>query len=502
MKKDSEKEIISTLKYVSHMKSELMLSEIRNYITSDMSVEQMYDVIRPFLYELDIDVIQEGADLRLRRSPPAVVMKLTENEIKKNELFFRSAVVSAKLQTLIEQYISKKTAKQWNDPVVLDRIRKAVLDQKDLYWKEGSSRKISYKKGYNVLGYLAYQFPVYFVQFQHILYDMALSGILKTRMKVLDVGTGPGTVPLAIADFYKRLEGRKVDIHCVELYDENIEAFNSIVPQYASDYVTLHEPIRSDVCKIKPESLPENIDLMVFSNVLNEIKDVTIEQKADMVLKLAQRLAPDGSILVIEPADRTNSVELRRLSIALKEAGLGIYAPCSFIWNTGCSLKECWSFEQKQDINPTLLMHRLAECDEPYRYINTDLKYSYFIVRKDGLTKECYRVPPKARFARFSKIGMHKDKRINVVCSLMSGDLGDGKYSLYKLCDGTSRKAVYAVLPWHNVTEDNSLIKRAKYGEILEIHNVLVNYNKEKDAYNLLLSKGSTVGRAGYENDD
>jgi hypothetical protein len=138
-------------------------------------------------------------------------------------------------------------------------------------------------------------------------------------------------------------------------------------------------------------------------------------------------------------------------------------------------------------------MRKLAECGESYRYINTDIKYSYSILRKDGLSKECYRVPSKAKFARFSKMGMHKDKRINVVCSLMSGDLGDEKYSLYKVCDGTSRKAIYAVLPRHNVTENNSLIKRANYGEILELHNVLVNYNKDKDSYNLLLTKGSTV---------
>ncbi|WP_370573832.1 small ribosomal subunit Rsm22 family protein [Methanomethylovorans sp.] len=500
--KDSEKEIISTLKYVSHMKPEFRLSEIKNYITCDMSVEQIYSTIRPFLYELGIDASPEGEDFRIKLAPSATAMELTEEEIKKSELFFMSAVVSAKLQTIIEQYISKKTAKKWDDPLVLDRIRKAVVGQKNAYWKEGSSRKISYEKGYNVLGYLAYQFPVYFVQFQHMLYGMAQAGILKTRMRILDVGTGPGTVPLAIADFYKRLEGRKADIYSVELYDENIEAFNSIVPQYVSDPITLHEPIRSDVREIKPEILPENIDLMVFSNVLNEIKDITTEQKADMVLKLAQRLASDGSILVIEPADRANSVELRRLSIALRGAGLGIYAPCSFIWGAGCSLEECWSFEQKQDITPTLLMRKLAECDEPYRYVNTDIKYSYFIVRKDSLTKECYKVPPRARFARFSKMGTHKDKRINVVCSLMSSDLGDEKYSLYKLCDGTSRKAVYAVLPWHNVTEDNSLIKRAKYGEVLEIYNVLVNYNKEKDAFNLLLSKGSTVSRIGEERDD
>lgn len=500
--KDSEKEIISTLKYVSHMKPEFMLSEIKDYITCDMSTAQIYDTVRPLLYELGIDATPDGADFTMKLASFATVMELTEEEKKKIDIFFRSAVISAKLQTIIEQYISKKTGKKWDDPIVLDRIRKAVVGQKSAYWKEGKSRDISYEKGYNVMGYLAYQFPVYFVQFQHILYGMAQAGVLKTRMKILDIGTGPGTVPLAIADFYKRLEGRKADIYCVELYDENVEAFNSIVPQYVSDSITLHEPIRADVREIKPENLPEDVDLMVFSNVLNEIKGITTEQKASIVTTLAQRLSPDGSILVIEPADRMNSVELRKLSIALKGAGLGIYAPCSFIWGAGCSLEECWSFEQKQDIAPPLLMRKLADCDEAYRYINTDIKYSYFIVRKDSLTKVCYKVPPKARFARFSKMSTHKDKRINVICSLMSGDLGDNKYSLFKVCDGTSRKAVYAILPWHNVTEDNSSIKQAKYGEVLEIYNVLVNYNVEKDAYNLLMSKGSTVCRVNEETED
>lgn len=138
-------------------------------------------------------------------------------------------------------------------------------------------------------------------------------------------------------------------------------------------------------------------------------------------------------------------------------------------------------------------MEKLAECDEPYRYINTDIKYSYAILRKDKLSKQMFLFPSKAKFARMSQMEMHDKKRINVLCSLMSGDLGDDKYKLYRICDGTSRKAIYAVLPSHNLMEENEAITKAGYGSIIKIFNVLVKYNEVNDSYNLLIGKGTTI---------
>ncbi|MDW7732122.1 MAG: small ribosomal subunit Rsm22 family protein [Methanolobus sp.] len=490
----SEKEIISALKYVSRIKPEFMLSEMRNYIKSEMSTSDIYKIAGPSFFDLGLDVIPVENDFKLLRAPKGFI-ELSDREEQINEAFFRSAAVSRKLERLIEQYIEKKTGKSWDDSLLLERIRKAVLSQKADYWKEGKSRKITYEKGYDILGYLAYQFPVYFVQFQHILYRMAQDGLLKKHMKILDIGSGPGTIPLAVIDIYNRLDDNKALIHSIEMYDENIEAYNSIVPQYAQikEKVRVLEPKKTDISKLDVDSLPEKIDLMVFSNVLNEIKELSIREKAELVKKMSEKLSQDGNILIIEPADKINSTEMRKLAISLKGMGLAIYSPCSFIWGSGCNPAECWSFEQQKDITPTRLMGKLAECDEAYRYINTDIKYTYAILRKDNLSRIKYRVPKKAKFSKLSKLGTHTGKRINVIASLMSGNLGDEKNNLFKICDGTSVKPVYAVLPSHNRTPDNQAIMNSRYGSVFSIQNVLVRYNEANDSYNLLIGRGSIV---------
>ncbi len=488
----SDREIISAVKYVSRMKPEFMLSEIRDYVKGDVTTAKLYDVISPVAYDMGLKLESEDGDFKVIRVSPAQALMLTEEERKAQAQFFESPHVSPKLEKLIERYVEFKTVKSWDDPVVLEKVRKAVAAQKAEYWKEGEKRKISYETGYSILGYLAYQFPVYFVQFQHILYGLAQDGLLKDRMKVLDVGTGPGTVTLAIADLYRRLGRGDADVYSLEKYDENIEAFTSLAPVYAEGTgVKVEKPIKADLANLKIADLPGDIDLMVFSNVLNEL-GLEIEKKADIVLAMADKLAKDGNIIIIEPADKVNSTEMRKLVVTLMKKGLGVYSPCSFIWCAQCNPESCWTFEEKDDIKPTEFMKKVAG-EEQYKFMNTDIKYSYAVIRKDSLTREKYRVPRKAKFARFSQMKMHVEKRINVVASVMSGDLGDRKNHLFKLCDGTSIKPVYAVLPSYHISDNNDALLDAKYGQVVEIHNVLARYNRESDAYNLLVTRNTIV---------
>jgi hypothetical protein len=138
-------------------------------------------------------------------------------------------------------------------------------------------------------------------------------------------------------------------------------------------------------------------------------------------------------------------------------------------------------------------MERLAQCDEPFRYINTDIKYAYVILRKDRTVQYPYRVPPRAKFARLSKLHLHVNRRINVIAAKMSQELGDKKTHMVKLCDGTAAKPVYAVLPSYHTTMSNEGIITAPYGAVLELRNVLVRYNKAHDAYNLLVTRDAVV---------
>jgi Mitochondrial small ribosomal subunit Rsm22. len=488
----SNREIVSALKYISRFKKSFVLSELRQYIKEEKSTAQIYDVVAPLLDEMGLRAVSEDGDYRIERLPPAVKLELTEEEKQRTQAFFASPGVPGDLERLIEQYVEKKTAKQWDDPVVLDKVRRAVMSQKAQYWKAGKERKIDYRSGYSVLGYLAYQFPVYFVQFEHVLHDLAQDGLLKRRMRVLDVGAGPGSVSLAVIDFFRRLDNCAVDLFSLEKYEENSEAYVNLVPAFAGtpDRFAVGKPIREDLTA-KP-ALPGNLDLIVFSNVLNEI-DMTLEEKADIVLHCARSMAPDGNLVIIEPADKDNSIAMRKLVAALIDKGLGMYSPCSFIWCSRCKPGECWSFEEKERITPTSLMEKVAETEEPYRFLNTDIKYSYAILRKDTLTKEKYRVPPKAKFARLSKLKMHTGKRINVVASKMSGDLGDKKDHVFKICDGTTAQSVYVILPNYNIMPENEALMKAKYGEVLEFRNIIVRYNKERDSFNLMAGKSTEI---------
>jgi hypothetical protein len=419
---------------------------------------------------------------------------LTPDESERLARFFAMKALPSRLQESIEEYITRKGGKPWDDPAVLERLRKAIIAQKDDYWRPMQKRSLQYTKGYSVLGYLAYHVPVYFLQTEFLLAMLAGDGLLKQKMTIVDVGTGPGVVPLAVADFWSRLDDARATVYSIERSEEHIEAFMFLREQFTKKggHAGIKPPIRADITTFDPAKIPQQADLLIFSNVLNEVS-AGPEQKADLVMKFAERMSPDGSILIIEPAEEATSTLLRVLSLALKKRGLTVHSPCSFIWGTNCTPDRCWSFVTAPCIRPTRVMERLAACDEPFRFVNTDIKYSYVVLRKDGRTRDAYRVPPGSRVLRLSQIHRHVDKRINLIAAKMSENLGDARTLMFRLCDGTADTPVFAVVPAYHVTPENEAIVSAPYGTILELQGVLVRHNPKHDAYNVLVSRNTAI---------
>ncbi|MDD1675714.1 MAG: hypothetical protein LUQ17_03405, partial [Methanomicrobiales archaeon] len=399
------------------------------------------------------------------------------------------------LQRLVESYIEKKVGKKWDDPVTLERIRTAITTQKRQYWREGSKREIQYRTGYSVLAYLAYQMPVFFGQFQHLLFLLASEGLLPEEMTVLDVGTGPGIIPLAIADFYRRLGHGSVTVHALESSDEHREAFQFLVPAYTGTVPGVHvEPlIRGDLSSVDDSRLPHRIDLIVFSNVLNEIP-VSTGERARILHQYAPLLAENGTVVLTEPADLANSTELRRVSLATVSSGeYTLYAPCTFLWGRHCRPERCWSFAFYGEIAPPLLMEALGRSPEGYRFLNTDMKMSYALLRKDGRTRCPHRIPAGSRFLPLSQLPRHVGKVVNVVAAVMSEDIGDRDHHVHLVCDGTAEKPVYVILPRYQAGKNTRDLLEARYGDLREFREVLVRYNRTHDSYNLLLTARSRV---------
>jgi len=494
----TEKQLISTIKYVAGMKPSFFLTEVIPYLDEPVPVHRIYDMLSPKLKDLGLLAKKVGGDYEISHLLPPLPYPLNGEEERRVDAFFEESTFPLVLERAIEDYITKKTGKDWTDPVILERLRRAIVAQKDDYWKPLHRRALRYTKGYAVLGYLAYHFPVYFMQTEHLLALLARDGCLKKEMVILDVGTGPGVVPLAIADFYSRLDAARATIHSVERSEEQIEAFTFLAEHGAikTSRVTIRPPVKADITAISENLLPAGIDLVIFSNVMNELTGASTEERADLVMRYAGRLTGDGTILIVEPAEEVTSTGLRGLALALKKRGLSIFAPCSFIHSTNCTPDRCWSFVTAKKIRPTRLMNTLAAGDEPFRYVNTDIKYSYVVLRKDGRTRETCRVPSGSRCLRLSQVHRHVEKRVNIIAAKMSEELGDRQTHMFRLCDGSATKPVFAVLPAFHITTGNEAILSAPYGSILQLENVLVRYNKAHDAYNVLVSRTTRVAPA------
>ncbi|WP_292423861.1 small ribosomal subunit Rsm22 family protein [Methanoregula sp.] len=495
----TEKQFISTIKYVASAKPAFLLSEIAVYLDDPETVDQMYAALLPHLADLGLAVKKIRDDYEISRLLPSPAYFLNAAEEQRLSEYLELRTIPPALEEAIGQYITRKTGKDWSDPVILERLRRAIVAQKDDYWKPTNKRSLLYTKGYSVLGYLAYHFPVYFMQTRHLLAELARDGLLKREMTILDLGTGPGVIPLAVADFWTCLDTARATVFPVERSKEHIEAFTHLVKSVATkdSLVTIKPALEADITSPGEVALPERVDLIVFSNVLNELAGLPVAARVDVVMKYADRLAPDGTILIVEPAEETTSTNLRVLSLALKKRGLSIYAPCTFVWGTNCTPDRCWSFQTAPSIRPTRIMNILAVCDEPFRYVNTDIKYSYVMLRKDGKTRSPCHLPKGTNAMRLSRIHLNVGKRITVVAAKMSEDLGDKETHMFRLCDGSAEKPVYGVLPVFHITPSNRDLVSAPYGAVLELRDVLVRYNPAHDAYNVLVSRNTQINATG-----
>ncbi len=400
-----------------------------------------------------------------------------------------------RLEALVEGYVAAKTAKPLGDPVVLERLRRAVVAQKSGYWKSGEKRRISYRSGYAVLAYLAYQFPVYYFQSCHLLARLATDGLLPREARVVDLGTGPGVVPLALLTLGRHLPGFSAEVLPVEPSEEHREACRHLVRGFMEpgDRVRVRPALAADAGAVDDAEVPDNIDLLVLSNLLNELPGGPAA-KAATVLRWASRLTESGTVLLVEPADLENATGLREVQRELLRVGLHLRHPCRFLWGSSCGPVPCWSFEEAPPIRPTRLQEALATgAAEPYRYRNTDIKFAAAVLGREPPPRlDCPGVD-RRRTAPLSQLRKHVNRRIAVLAAVMSGDLGDAKSHVYKVCDGTARHPVFAVLPAYHVTPGNRALLEAPYGSVLHLRDVLVRENPKTRAMNLLVSRSSTA---------
>ncbi len=491
-------EILSLTKYLASSRAEFTLFEMNQYLSIKYEERELYALLKPHFYDLDLFCDAAFKCKKLMKQP----LPSDEPIISELERSFKSPRLPPLVEKLIESYIEKSCGKNWHTGETARLLRENIVKQKEEYWK-GESQYPDIR----IISYLLYHFPVYFCQFQYILLDLLKNGLLTTKMSILDAGSGPGTITLSTLDFLQKLFDvyskenidvkMNVRIDSIEKVQGNIDCYKELTSGYLSKIaleqanITINEPVRAPVETAK---IQKDIDLIVFSNVLAEMK-IAPAERASVVERIASG-SKNPTAIIIEPADLVNSKALRVIQHELFKKGFSIFSPCTFIWGLGCSGENCWSFYEPGNIQAPGFMKKIAGMEEPYRYINTDMKFSFVVLRKDGLTKHAYQA--KGKFVRLSNLKKHIEKRINVVGSVMSGNLGDEKNLVFKICDGTTSIPCYAVLPAYHMTDKNKSLLEAGYGDIVEIYGALVRENKEFSSYNLLVNRNTIVEEVNY----
>jgi SAM-dependent methyltransferase len=488
MKTDSD---IHTLEQFSCNKETFRFREYRDIYHPEREIRILLHNLLPELSRLRLAWREERGEIIIFRHRCEVPFMPEKGDLQSVEALLTEGRLPSDLERLIEDYITRKTGKPWDDAITLQRIRTSIMQQKGQYWTE-RNRKIGYRKGYAVFAYLAYQAPVTFFQFSHVFLHLIQSGLIPGRVRILDAGTGPGIVPLAVSGLFRKLPGLSAEIFSLERSEEFIEAYCHLVPEYAgkSGRITIHPPMKGDLMDTDALILPSAIDMIVLQNVLNELPGEP-KDKALVITSFSHVLAPGGVIIIIEPADRENSTSLRKMVNAAACTDLNVMDPCRFIRGGTCRPGSCWSFQKRTSIQPTRLMQALSGDKEAFRFQNTDIKFSHAVMIKDQCNKYTPRYPKDSPFIPLSSLRSFLGRSVDTVAAVMSGDIGDSRTHVFLICDGTG--LAYAILPHYHATNENRIILAAAYASILEFRRVLVRYNKNQRAWNLLLSRNSSV---------
>jgi SAM-dependent methyltransferase len=242
--------------------------------------------------------------------------------------------------------------------------------------------------------YLQYFMPVTMGKIATLLQEMP--PVPSRALRVLDVGSGPGAGSLAFLDYllqqgdaaHKDLEVIAVDRSRTALGDAEWLWSEVIMSGPGRGSWALH-PVRLDL--ERPGSRApwkrQTFDLIIMANSLNELFRSAadpIARRAGLLEHLLSALAPDGTLIILEPALRDTTREFHQVRDRILVKGQAtVYSPC--LHDGPCPAlvhPDDWCHEERPWAPPDIV----RAIDREVGFIKDALKFSYLLLRKDGRT--------------------------------------------------------------------------------------------------------------------
>ncbi len=209
----------------------------------------------------------------------------------------------------------------------------------------------------------------------------------KEKLRVLDLGCGPGTAAPGVIEFFAAKERRPVlEFVALDQVAQNLKIAEElfISCRSAYDHAATLRTVRMRI-EDAVHFAEKPFDLIILSNALNELflhEEGRIRMRIALIQAvMARLLSQDGLFLVIEPALRETSRELLQVRDGLVSRGTTLIAPCIFRGNCpALANPRDWCHEDVPWEPPALI----RELDNLTGLRKDSLKFSYLVLGHHG----------------------------------------------------------------------------------------------------------------------
>ncbi len=322
--------------------------------------------------------------------------------------------------------------------------------------------------------YLLYYLPINIYKIWKPLLDLLIGNTLKPHMRVLDIGTGPGSIPLGILEFYSSLAESFSDISFSVTFSllEEEQEFLKIADQMITSVAAFLPPnlsvtVEHQVCQQVHigNQYPDfgAFDLITMSNFLNMYEGGNHKYAVSIINHFKDRLQSDGSMVIIEPGERSTCIALKEVrNEVLSQNNLQIFSPCNGVWEEKDTFDcACFNTVRSYWQLPQILQFLLRKGLTKGSRVN--IPFNYVIFRKDRLKK--YRFQKnRQHYVMLKDLQHHAGTIVNVAAQIRSVLENETLTTTLLLCDGScsfdnEAKAVSIKIPNFHFEENGYRVR-------------------------------------------
>lgn len=285
--------------------------------------------------------------------------------------------------------------------------------------------------------YALYYLPINFYKIWRPLTDLIKQSQLKEKLKVLELGCGPGTSTLGLIEFYVHLAKENADrkfeinITVIEREKEFLKLFKFIYDEYKKELPSnIVVKIVAHNKEVNEDFSLDNIqkyDLIIESNMLNPNEKGEKEKIHNSLINLFESVMDKhSSVILIEPAQKQINKELKEFKNKILSKGFNVYSPCCYECNECTQFASAKVFFNKVALVDDLKKQGLITISKNFH------SFEYLVVRKDGLKMHQL----VANKISLNEISSHVGEYINFNAQVISYSKNEETLSI-KICDGT-----------------------------------------------------------------